>query len=76
MKDQDPIDYDRLAGVLHNVLTYDKPDRPALIARIPVICNDIRDLTEDVSAIKDNLKWGVRLILGAVIVAILSTVLK
>lgn len=31
-------------------LTYEGDDRPALVARIPVICNDIRD-------IKNDLKW-------------------
>ena len=31
-----------LTEALKNALTYDKPDRPALVARIPVICNDIR----------------------------------
>ncbi len=27
---------------LHEALTYSGGDRPALVARIPVICNDIR----------------------------------
>lgn len=36
------IDENKLIEGLKKALTYDGPDRPALIARIPVICNDIR----------------------------------
>jgi len=51
-----------------------------LIRRIPLICNDIKainvglaDIKTDVTSINDNLKWAVRLILGAVILALLSS---
>lgn len=38
------IGHEQLVSALKAALTYDGPDRPALVARIPVICNDIRDL--------------------------------
>lgn len=31
-----------LANILKEALTYPGDDRPALVARIPVICNDVR----------------------------------
>ena len=43
---------------------YDKPDRPALIARIPVICSDMKKMSErqaemnnDISDIKEDMSY-------------------
>lgn len=47
-------DHESLIKALQKALVYPGNDRPALVARIPVICNDIRD-------IKNDLKW-IRLI--------------
>lgn len=44
--------------------------------RIPLICKDIADMRGDISEIKDSLKWVNRLVLGAVILAIIATILK
>ena len=49
------VTQEELAATLKEALTYDKPDRPALVARIPVICNDIRSIREDISWIKGKL---------------------
>lgn len=53
-----------------------------LVQRIPILCTDIAkmhdaiaDTKNDVADIKDNLKWGVRLVIGAVIMALLGMVL-
>src|SRR3954452_12729229 len=47
-----------------------------LVRRIPIICTSIEQMHSDISDIKDNLKWGVRLVLGAVVVAIITLVIK
>lgn len=46
------------------------------ITRIPLICKDISDMKTRIGNIDDNLKWGVRIVLGAVIVAVIGLVLK
>lgn len=69
-------EFHKLAEVLREALTYDGADRPALVARIPVICNDIRTIKDDLRGMKDNLTWFVRIIVGAVILALIALVLK
>lgn len=51
-------------------------ERPMLIKRIPFICRDILAINEKVSAINDNIKWGVRIVLGAVIIGVLTLLFK
>lgn len=53
-----------------------------LVRRIPILCTNIEAMhkeiantREDVVEIKDNLKWGTRLVLGAVLLSLLGTVL-
>jgi hypothetical protein len=48
----------------------------ANIVRIPLICQDLKTLRGDVSDIKDNIKWAVRVVIGAVILALLALVLR
>lgn len=36
------VNHKQLVEALRDALTYPGDDRPALVARIPVICNDIR----------------------------------
>lgn len=43
-------------------------------SRIPLICQDIKGIHGEVADIKDNLKWITRLIIGAVILALLGLV--
>ena len=45
-------------------------------AKIPLICNDIRGMKTDIGNINDNLKWAVRIVIGAVILALLTMVMK
>jgi hypothetical protein len=51
-------------------------ERPLLIKRIPFICNDIVSMKQSISDINDNLKWGVRIVIGAVIVAVMALLFK
>jgi hypothetical protein len=44
-------------------------------SRIPLICQDIKGIHGEVADIKDNLRWIVRLIIGAVVTALLGLVL-
>lgn len=46
------------------------------ITRIPLICQNINQMHEDIASIKDNLKWGVRVVIGAVLLAGVTMVLK
>lgn len=70
-KPMEERDIERLATVLREALTYDGSDRPALIARIPVICNDIRWIKQAVLA----LLGGVGALFVAVVGAILMKVI-
>lgn len=46
------------------------------VSRIPLICQSIFQTKERLDDIEDNMKWGVRIIVGAVILAILAVVIK
>ena len=65
-----------LIPILNKALTYDNGDRPALVARIPAICTDIRNIMDDIKNIQDNITWGVRIIIGAIILALVAMVIK
>lgn len=43
--------------------------------RIPLICQDISNIHSDIRDIKDNQTWLVRLIIGAIVLALLGLVL-
>lgn len=45
-------------------------------SRIPLICQDISNIHRDLNEIKDNITWIVRLIIGAVLLALIALVLK
>ena len=54
-----------------------------LVRRIPFICNDIAQIHKDIADTKDgveeirgNIKWGVRLVIGAVILALVGMLIK
>lgn len=44
------------------------------VKRIPLICAQITQIHTDISGIQDNLRWAVKIILGAVILALLKLV--
>lgn len=44
--------------------------------RIPLICAAIITLQQDVADIKGNIAWGVRIVIGAVIMALLAMLYK
>jgi hypothetical protein len=46
-----------------------------LVRRIPIICNDITDMKKDISDINGNVKWTVRIIIAAVLLAVMKLVL-
>lgn len=46
-----------------------------LVRRIPILCASVIQMHEDIKNINGNIKWGVRIVIGAVIVAILKLVL-
>ena len=46
------------------------------ITRIPLICQDITDMKKDIADINDNLKWGIRVVIGAVILGLLTMLIQ
>lgn len=46
------------------------------VSRIPLICQDIRNIHTSLNKIEDNMTWIVRLIIGSVVLAILALVFK
>lgn len=69
--------HETLVKALREVLVDgESEERPMLIKRIPFICKDIIDIKEDVSDINDNIKWGVRIVIGAVILGVLALLFK
>lgn len=78
---------DAVREVFHEVFgkleNTSEADSNMLVKRIPFICIDIKQIQQDntasakdIAEIKDNIKWGVRLALGALVtglVAILFT---
>jgi hypothetical protein len=60
---------DKLVEALKQALTYPGEDRPALVARIPVICNDVRDIKNDLGWIKKAL-IGIIASIGSILVAV------
>ncbi len=45
-----------------------------LVRRIPIICTEITQIHEDISKINNNIGWGVKIVIGAVILGILKLV--
>ncbi len=46
------------------------------VKRIPLICAQITQIHTDISGIQDNLKWAVRVVIGAVILGLLTLLFK
>ncbi len=46
-----------------------------LVRRIPIICSEINQIHTDIADIKDNTKWIVRIVVGAVVLAMLKLVI-
>lgn len=41
---------------------------------IPLICNKIENIQESIAKIEDNFKWGTRVVIGAVILALMAMI--
>jgi hypothetical protein len=67
--------HDELVAAFREAFAVDKDESPMLVQRIPLICQDIRTMKGDLAEIKDNIKWGVRIVLGAVLLALVGVVL-
>lgn len=46
------------------------------VNRIPLICQDINSMHKSIEKIEDNMTWIVRLILGAIILAVIAMIIK
>jgi hypothetical protein len=64
---------------LKEVFTNDAERSPqemrVLIQRVPIICTSIMQMHDDIKDLKDSQKWAVRVILGAIILAIMKLIL-
>ena len=45
-----------------------------LVRRIPILCANVENMHQNIADIKDDMKWVVRLIIGAVILAGLAII--
>jgi hypothetical protein len=46
------------------------------ITRIPLICQSIIGIDKRLKGIEGNITWGVRIVLGAVILALIAVIIK
>lgn len=46
------------------------------VGRVPLICQSILGINKRLESIESNMTWGVRIVIGAVILALLTLVLK
>lgn len=46
------------------------------VSRIPLICQDIKQIRDDLEELKDSHKWVSRVVIGAVIVGVVTMILK
>jgi len=55
-------------------------DNPAqmtvLVRRIPILCTNIDAMHKSIEKIETNMTWGVRIVLGAVLLGVLKVVLN
>lgn len=47
-----------------------------LVRRIPILCTNVENMHSMIGEIKDNIQWGTRIVIGAVILAVLTLVFK
>ncbi len=71
---------EQLLEGLREVFTNDVTKSPAemqiMIQRVPILCTTVLQMHEDIADLKDNLKWGVRVILAAVVTAAIALLIK
>jgi flagellar hook-associated protein FlgK len=46
-----------------------------LVQRIPILCTEINTIHKNIETINDNMKWAVRIVLGAVVLAVMKVIL-
>lgn len=49
-------------------------EKAVILARVPYICQDIKNIDARLLSIEGNITWGVRIVIGAVIMAVLGLV--
>lgn len=63
---------------LQEVFGETEPENPKemriLVQRIPILCSTVLQMHADIASIKDNLQWGVRIALGALITGVIAFV--
>jgi hypothetical protein len=76
MKNEQPTNQD-IIDTFEKQFHVENEDRKYIdITRIPLICQDIKDMKNDIANINDNLKWAVRIVIGAVIVGLIGLLSK
>jgi len=53
----------------------DPTQMKVLVRRIPILCTNIQAMHEDIAEIKDGNKWLVRIVVGAVVLAVIKLVI-
>lgn len=66
-----------LKNVFGNSDTSRDPEQMViLVRRIPILCTNVENMHVMIGEIKDNITWGTRIVIGAVILAVLALVFK
>lgn len=74
--EQDKRTKEMFVQAFQEVLHSNTDEAPVLVKRIPFICNDIRTMKTDIADIKGNIKWGVRTVIGAVLLGFIALLIK
>lgn len=54
----------------------DPEQMTVLVRRIPILCTNISEMHKSIDGIHDNIRWAVRIVLGAVILGVLALLIK
>lgn len=54
----------------------DPEQMKVLVQRIPILCTSVLQMHADIAKINENLTWGVRIVLGAVIMGVMALLFK
>lgn len=55
--------------------TKDPDQMRVLVRRIPILCTNIEAMHSDIADIKSSISWAIKIVLGAVILAVLKLIL-
>lgn len=52
----------------------DPEQMKVLVRRIPILCTNVLQMHDDIADVKGDIKWGVRIVIGAAILGVLKLI--